>query len=81
MPLEKAIRRCIDRCNLIGEDADIYSIMYQYKAIRELPDDKFEEVYDEIAGALGFLAETRMKNESRQMARILGKALLPRRSA
>lgn len=54
MPLEKAIRRCIDRCNLIGENADIYSIMYQYKAIRELPDDKLEEVYDEIAGALGF---------------------------
>ncbi|MCR5450892.1 MAG: hypothetical protein K6F23_16005 [Solobacterium sp.] len=81
MPLEKAIRRCIDRCNLIGENVEIYSIMYQYKAIRELPDEEFEAVYDEIAGALGFLAETSlMKKESRQMARILGKALLPRRS-
>lgn len=54
MPLEKAIQRCIDRCNLIGEDADIYSIMYQYKAIRELPDDELEAVYDRIAKTLGF---------------------------
>ena len=54
MTLEKAIRKCIDRCNLDGENCDIYERMYQYKAIRELPDEEFEKVYDEIAEALGF---------------------------
>lgn len=54
MTLEKAIRRCIDRCNLIGENVDIYSIMYQYKAIRELSEVEADAVYDEIAEALGF---------------------------
>lgn len=54
MTLEKAIERCIDRCNLEGEDADIYKYMYQYKAIRNLAEKEFEEVYDRIAKALGF---------------------------
>lgn len=80
MTLEKTIRRCIDRCNLIGENVDIYSVMFQYKAIRELPEMEADAVYDEIAEALGFMSQTKMKKESRQMARILGKALLPRRS-
>ena len=53
MKLEKAIQRCIDRLNLIGgESLDIYRIMYQYKAIRDLPDQEAEEVYEEIASAL-----------------------------
>lgn len=54
MKLEKAIQRCIDRCNLAGEDVDIYKYMCQYKAIRDLPDDEFDAVYDTIAKALGF---------------------------
>lgn len=56
MKLETAIRRCIDRCNLDpeGEGMDIYKYMYQYKAIRELPDEEFDKVYDQIAEALGF---------------------------
>lgn len=54
MNLEKAIQKCIDRCNLVGEDVDIYKYMYQYKVIRNLPEDQFEEVYDKIAQALGF---------------------------
>lgn len=54
MTLEKAIRKCIDKCNLEGENTDIYRNMYRYKAIRELPDDEFEKVYDQIAEALGF---------------------------
>lgn len=54
MKLEKAIERCIDRCNLEGADVDIYKYMYQYKAIRNLPDDEFEAVYDSISKALGF---------------------------
>lgn len=54
MKLENAIERCIDRCNLAGENVDIYKFMYQYKAIRELPDDEFDKVYDSISKCLGF---------------------------
>ena len=54
MSLEKAIQRVFDRCNLEGEDCEIYNILYQYKAIRELPQEEFEAVYDQIAEDLGF---------------------------
>lgn len=54
MSLEKAIQRAFDRCNLEGEDCEIYNILYQYKAIRELPKEEFEAVYDQIAEDLGF---------------------------
>ncbi len=54
MKLERAIERCFDRCNLAGMDCDIIHFMYQYKAIRELPEEKFDEVYDQIATDLGF---------------------------
>ena len=56
MTLDKAIQRIIDRITLDGdeESTEIYKYMYQYKAIRELPDDRFEEVYDEISAACGW---------------------------
>ena len=54
MNLEKAIERAFDRCNLEGPDCEIYSILYQYKVIRELPDDELEAVYSQIAKRLGF---------------------------
>lgn len=56
MKLETAIERCFDRCNLDPEDegVDIYKYMYQYKAIRDLPEDQFEAVYNEISKRLGF---------------------------
>lgn len=54
LKLEKAIQRAFDRCNLEGEDCDIYSILYQYKAIRELPDEKIDEIYEDMAVNLGF---------------------------
>lgn len=56
MKLETAIQRCFDRCNLdpAGEGMDIYKYMYQYKAIRELPDERFEQVYEQISNQLGF---------------------------
>lgn len=54
MTLEQAIDRAIDKCNLIGEECDIYSVIYRYKAIRELPDNEIENVYDTIAKTLGF---------------------------
>ena len=54
MKLEKAIDRCIDRCNLIGENCDVISVMYQYKAIRGLPEAEFYKVYDHVVHVLGF---------------------------
>lgn len=56
MKLETAIEKCFDRCNLDpdGEGMDIYKHMYKYKAIRELPDDKFEKVYEDLSERLGF---------------------------
>lgn len=54
MSLSKAIQKAKDTCNLIGKDVEIYSVMYRYKAIRELDDEAFEAVYDEIAEYLGF---------------------------
>lgn len=52
--LEKAKQRAFDRCNLIEGDVDIYKIIYQYKAIRDLPDEEIDKIYDEIAEKLGF---------------------------
>lgn len=56
MKLEKAIQKCFDRSNLDkdGDGMDIYKYMFQYKAIRDLPDEDFEKVYDEISEKLGF---------------------------
>lgn len=54
MTKEKAIERVFDRCNLIGDEVDILKIMYQYKAIRELPDEEIDQIYDDIADRLGF---------------------------
>ena len=54
MKLETAIERCFDRCNLAGSDCDIIRFMYQYKAIRELPEAEFDKVYDILAERLGF---------------------------
>ena len=54
MKLDKAIEKAFDKCNLIGEECDIYSVLYQYKAIRDLPDEEIEKIYDEIAKNLGF---------------------------
>lgn len=54
MTLEKAKQRAFDRCNLEGEDCEIYNILYQYKAIRELPQEEIDAIYDEMAENLGF---------------------------
>lgn len=52
--LKKAIERAFDKCNLIGEDVDIYEILYSYKAIAELPDEEVDKIYDLIAEGIGF---------------------------
>ena len=56
MSLEKAIQRCFDRINLdpAGESVEIYKYMYQYKAIRELPPEQFDALYEQFAEDLGF---------------------------
>jgi hypothetical protein len=54
MKLEKAIERAFDRCNAIGEDCDVYKVLYSYKAIVELPDNEVEKIYEEIVERLGF---------------------------
>lgn len=56
MKLETAIQRCFDRCNLDpkGDGMDIYKYMCQYKTIRELPEEQFEQVYEQISDRLGF---------------------------
>lgn len=54
MKLENAIERCFNRCNLAGEDCEIIYFMNQYKSIRELPEDEYDRVYEELARRLGF---------------------------
>ena len=54
MSLDRAVDRAIDRINLIGDECDVYSILYQYKAIRELPDEEVDKIYDHVVKVLGF---------------------------
>lgn len=54
MTVEKAVDRVIDRCNLIGTDCDVYAVMFQYKAIRELPEAEQDEIYNDVVKSLGF---------------------------
>lgn len=54
MSLDKAVDRAIDRINLVGDECDVYSILYQYKAIRELPDEEVDKIYDHVVKVLGF---------------------------
>lgn len=55
LPLNEAIQRAFDRCNLEGEDTDIWNMMFKYKAIRDLPEEEQEEIYNDIAFGLGFM--------------------------
>lgn len=57
LSLHKAIERCIDRCNLdLEKDEDcIIKYMYQYKAIFQLSDERFDDVYEEISRCLGLM--------------------------
>lgn len=54
MKLEKAIQRAFDRCNLIGDNVDIYAVLYSYKAIAALDPAEIEKIYEDIADNLGF---------------------------
>lgn len=54
MSLDRAVDKAIDRINLIGDECDVYSILYQYKAIRELPTEEVDKIYDYVVKVLGF---------------------------
>lgn len=51
----EATDRCFDKCNLIGEDVDIYEQMRKFKTLSNLPIAQWESVYDHIAERMGFL--------------------------
>lgn len=55
MTMEKAIQKAFDKANLIGEDVDLWEVIYSYKALRELSDEEQEKIYNELAEALGFI--------------------------
>jgi hypothetical protein len=38
----------------MGEDVDLYEVIYSYKVLRELPDEEIEEIYESLAKRLGF---------------------------
>lgn len=58
MTKDAATERAFNRLNLQaardGESVEIYRIMYQYKAIRDLPPREFEGVYEDLCRRLGF---------------------------
>lgn len=52
--LEKALQRAFDRCNLIGVDCDVYSVLFSYKSIASLPIETIDLIYDDFVERLGF---------------------------
>ena len=52
---ENAVERCFHRCNLIGEDVDIYREMNRYKILRESSPEVRDTVYEYLAYRLGFM--------------------------
>lgn len=52
--VEKAVEKAFNRLNIIGTDADIYSVLYSYKALRELSESELDEIYNELVRRLGF---------------------------
>lgn len=49
MSFEVAVERCFDRCNLIGDDVDIYREMNRYKALYTASEEVRDQVYADIA--------------------------------
>lgn len=54
MTIEKAKQRAFDRLNIIGANADIYEVLYNYKVFREMSENELDKIYDELVKALGF---------------------------
>ena len=56
MKYANALERCFERCNLIGENVDIWAQMMRYKALREVSEAKQEAAYLHIATRLGVIS-------------------------
>lgn len=54
MTVATAIEKAFHKANLIGEDVDLWGVIYSYKVLRELPENEIESIYDELACRLGF---------------------------
>lgn len=52
--LDKAIQKASERITMMGDNADIYEVLYRYKAIRQLSEEQIDEIYDQIAKQQGF---------------------------
>ena len=52
--LDRALERAFNRCNLEGENCDVWGVLMRYKAIRELPEAEIDKIYDQIVTGLGF---------------------------
>lgn len=50
--VEQAVEKAFRKANLIGEDADLYEVIYSYKALQNLPQDQIEEIYEELSNRL-----------------------------
>lgn len=55
MKKETAIEKAFRKANLIGEDVDLYAVIYSYKVLRELSENEIEEIYDYLSERLGFV--------------------------
>ena len=54
MSIETAKERAFNKCNLMGDDVDVYRVLYQYKVFRDITADELDKVYDDIVFRLGF---------------------------
>lgn len=52
--MTKWIEKAFDKANLMGEDVDLWGVIYGYKAFRDLTEQQQEELYDYLAERLGF---------------------------
>lgn len=52
--LSATIERAFNKANLQGANADLYNVLYSYKALRELSESDLDIVYEYLAKRLGF---------------------------
>ena len=50
--LEKVVEKAFDKANLMGEDADLYKVLYSYKTISNLPESDIEIIYEYLSNRL-----------------------------
>lgn len=52
--IERAYDKAFRKANLIGEDCDLWKVIYSYKIFREMPEEEVEKIYDQLSEQLGF---------------------------